>query len=177
LRRGSAAALVFSLFIGQSPLASARDQSEEERQMRQRIEETRRKLAAEQNLPEEQRWEIDEQHIHELEDQAARGDQRATSFLELARDRMARLRRERFEKTWGRMLNHPDAAVELRVHARRAAELDRLRFLAHSRKYPALEQRAEELLKREWQRHTKRMQAIADDLKAPLVGRSEGGSP
>jgi hypothetical protein len=64
--------------------------------MKARIEQMRKRLESERALPEEQRWALDENHVNNLEERAQDGDTQAAQFLELARDRISRLRRERF---------------------------------------------------------------------------------
>jgi hypothetical protein len=135
-----------------------------ESDMQRRIQEVRKRLEAERALPEAERWAMDEKRLDDLEARFAAGETEAGQFLELAQDRMKQARRQRLQKTWGRVLNLPDAPAELRTHALRVAQLKRVRFLAIQRRYPDYAQRATELLNEERQRHEQRMKEIAAEL-------------
>lgn len=145
--------------------------------MKARIEQMRKRLESERALPEEQRWALDENHVNNLEERAQDGDTQAAQFLELARDRISRLRRERFIKKWGRALNDPDAADELRVHAKRTAELKQVRLLALSKNYPAVVGRADELIFAERTRFEKRMEAIMAELRGEMPSEPVSANP
>lgn len=141
-----------------------------EADMNAKIEAIRKRLEAERALPEEQRWGLEENQVTDLEGRAANGDAQAAQFLELARVRMAKLRRERYIQKWGRALNDPDVADELRAHARRMAQLRRVRSLAVEKGYPALVRRADDLLGAERARHDGRVAAMIQELRS-------GGEP
>lgn len=144
--------------------------------MRAKIAAVRQRLEAERALPEEQRWELDENHVTELEQRAADGDAQAAQFLELARLRMAKVRRERYIEKWGRALNDPDISEELRSHARRMAQLRRVRWLAVQKGYPALVKRADGLMQAERARHAERVAEIAQELRSGGEGPAAGST-
>lgn len=154
-----AALLLTSSVTLRTGVASAGDD------MRSRIAEIRKKLEAERQLPEDQRWQKEEDHVRALEERAEDGELQASQFLELARLRLAKLRRERLIQRWGRALNDPDVAEELRVHARRTAHLKRIRLQARARSFPELAQRADELLAAEKARHEGRLLALVSELR------------
>src|SRR5688572_26821416 len=98
--------------------------------MRERVAEIRRQLEAQASRPEAERWQDEEAHVMELEGKAeAGGDRHSSAYLKLARERLAKLRRERLMKAWGLLLDKPAATAELRAHAQRAARLKRIRAL------------------------------------------------
>jgi hypothetical protein len=161
LRRSSPVLGLLVLISWSLPLEAAADDGD----MRARIEETRKRLEAERALPERERWLLEEDQVKSLEERAANGDAQAAQFLELAHVRMAKLRRERYVAKWGRALNDPDITDELRSHARRMAQLRRVRWLAVEKGYPALVQRADDLIEAERARHDGRLEAIVRELR------------
>jgi hypothetical protein len=157
--------IAVSCLLGVLALCAAPKQASAQEDMRAKIEAARKRLESERALPEAERWSLDENHLSELESRAAGGDAQASQFLELARIRMAKLRRERYIQKWGRALNDPDISEELRSHARRMAQLRQVRWLAVEKSYPVLVQRAEELMVSERTRHESRIATIIRELR------------
>lgn len=109
----------------------------------------------------------------EAED-AARAD-RPERSPEQIRQRRHKIRRAQINRRWGETLRSPDAIAELRTHAERTARLKRIRTLAQARgKEDPMAKRAGELLKREEERHEKRMKEI--QAKMPSAGKVEPAS-
>jgi hypothetical protein len=130
--------------------------------MRDRVAEIRRQIDAQAARPEAERWADDEAHVMELEGKAeSGGDMHAAAYLKLARERLAKLRRQRIMTLWGAALDEPEGTLELRVHAQRAARLKRVRALAIAKKYPNLAEQAGKLLEAERLRHESAMQALS----------------
>jgi hypothetical protein len=146
--------------------------------MRERVAEIRRQLEAQAARPESARWADDEAHVMELESKAeSGGDMHAAAYLKLARERLAKLRRQRIMTLWGPALDSPAGTLELRSHAQRAARLKRIRALAIAKKYPNLAEHAAKLLEVERVRHESAMQALAGKRKPSPVSVESGVTP
>ncbi len=68
------------------------------------------------------------------------------AFRRLALETLANARRRQWAKVFGATINHPDSPGLLREHARRVADLRRIRFLAEVKGLAPLKNRADELL-------------------------------
>ncbi len=68
--------------------------------------------------------------------------------------------RDEAKKKWGDLVEKPAAREELRVHARRMARLDRIRFLAEASGKTDIVTRTDKAIERENTRHDARMAAL-----------------
>jgi hypothetical protein len=118
---------------------------------------------------EEQAKRMEERSKNLEAEDAARADRPERSPDQI-RQRRHKIRRAQLNRRWGETLRNPDAVAELRMHAERTARLKRIRTLAQARgKDDPLAQRAGGLLKKEEERHEKRMKDIQGDTPAGKV--------
>ncbi len=156
--------------------------------LRQRAAELRKKAASGETPPANPNAKRPpksyEEQAKKFEDQAKRMEERSKNLEaedaaradrperspEQIRQRRHKIRRAQLNRRWGETLRNPDAIAELRMHAERTARLKRIRTLAQARgKDDPLAQRAGELLKKEEERHEKRMKDIQGDAPAGKV--------
>lgn len=71
-------------------------------------------------------------------------------------------RREFIKKNWGKLIGHPAARQELRLHARRMARLNRAKFVAEQVEDAEAVKKADELIAKEKARHQARMAELKE---------------
>jgi len=100
----------------------------------------------------------------DLKDLKEEWKKKHADWVEKRKDRRDEVKAKLKEK-YGDELKVPAARAELKVHARRVARLERIIFLAQATEKKAVEDKANALLKKENERHDKRMTALAAEVK------------
>lgn len=157
-----------ALFVGTLLSASAgsaqpKDHDERKEKREERREE--RKEAREERKEErkdarddrkEERKEERKEHKEDIKDE---WKEKRKAWREKREDRRKEWREEA-KKKWGDLVDKAPVREELRVHGRRMARLERVRFLAEASGKKDLLERADKAIEREKARHEARMAAL-----------------
>lgn len=152
--------VLVALGLAGTAVAGPKDRQEKREERRDdRHDKREEKRDDRQDKREERRDDRQDKREEKVDDLKDEWKKKHSDWVEKRQERR-QARREELKKLWGDLVDKPVVRAELRVHGRRLARLNRVRFLAEANGKTAAVERADKAIKRENERHQKRMDAL-----------------